>query len=126
MRLGGGAAQLMGAWSRPQRTERVERTGESASMAVVDSDRAVYVAQVPSPHAMRMFTEVGRRVPLHCTGGGKALLLQLPNHSGHALMKRAGMPAPHQNSYTTPDAPIRDIQLSRARGYAGDEGGREN
>ena len=65
IRLGESAAQLIGAWSRPHLTELVERTGESANMAVLDNDMAVYVAQVPSPHAMRMFTEVGRRVHLH-------------------------------------------------------------
>ena len=62
-------------------------------MAVLDNDMAVYVAQVPSPHAMRMFTEVGRRVYPHCTGVGKALLMQLPNDAVLALLKRTGMPA---------------------------------
>lgn len=28
-------------------------------MAVLEGDEAVYVAQVPSKHSMRMFTEVG-------------------------------------------------------------------
>ena len=107
IRLGESAAQLIGAWSRPHLTELVERTGESANMAVLDNDMAVYVAQVPSPHAMRMFTEVGRRVHLHCTGVGKALLMQLPNDSVTALLRRAGMPASNENSYTTPDALIR-------------------
>jgi IclR family acetate operon transcriptional repressor len=125
IRLGESAAQLIGAWSRPHLTELVERTGESANMAVLDNDMAVYVAQVPSPHSMRMFTEVGRRVHLHCTGVGKALLMQLPNDSVHALLKRAGMPASNENSYTTPDALIRDIELSRTRGYAIDEGEQE-
>ena len=125
IRLGESAAQLIGAWSRPHLTELVERTGESANMAVLDNDMAVYVAQVPSPHAMRMFTEVGRRVHLHCTGVGKALLMQLPNDSVLALLKRAGMPASNENSYTTPDALIRDIELSRSRGYAVDEGEQE-
>jgi IclR family acetate operon transcriptional repressor len=81
IRLGESAAQLIGAWSRQHLAELVERTGETANMAVLDSDMAVYVAQVPSPHAMRMFTEVGRRVYPHCTGVGKALLMQLPNES---------------------------------------------
>ena len=44
IRLGESAAQLIGAWSRPHLTELVERTGESANMAVLDNDMAVYVA----------------------------------------------------------------------------------
>jgi len=86
---------------------------------------AVYVAQVPSPHAMRMFTEVGRRVHLHSTGVGKALLMQLPNDTVLALLKRAGMPAASENTYTTAEALLRDIELSRSRGYAVDEGEQE-
>src|SRR6202000_683449 len=112
IRLGESAGQLVGIWSRPHLVELVERTGETANMALMDNDMAVYVAQVPSPHSMRMFTEVGRRVYPHCTGVGKALLMQLPNDSVEALVKRAGMPASNENSYTTPDALIRDIELS--------------
>jgi IclR family acetate operon transcriptional repressor len=80
---------------------------------------------VPSPHAMRMFTEVGRRVYPHCTGVGKALLMQLPNESVVAMLKRTGMPASTENTLTTPEALIRDIELSRSRGYAVDEGEQE-
>jgi IclR family transcriptional regulator, acetate operon repressor len=123
IRLGESAAQLIGAWSRQHLAELVERTGETANMAVLDSDMAVYVAQVPSPHAMRMFTEVGRRVYPHCTGVGKALLMQLPNES--VVLKRTGMPASTENTLTTPEALIRDIELSRSRGYAVDEGEQE-
>jgi IclR family acetate operon transcriptional repressor len=86
---------------------------------------AVYVAQVPSPHAMRMFTEVGRRVHSHSTGVGKALLMQLPNEKVLALLKRTGMPALTENSHTTPEALIGDLELSRSRGYTVDEGEQE-
>jgi hypothetical protein len=61
IRLGESAGQLIGMWSRPHLSELADRTGETANMAVLDNDMAVYVAQVPSPHSMRMFTEVGRR-----------------------------------------------------------------
>ena len=125
IRLGESAAQQLGAWSRPHLTQLVERTGETANIAVLDSDMAVYVAQVPSPHTMRMFTEVGRRVYPHCTGVGKALLMQLPNDAVRSLLDRTGMPASTENSHTTPDALIRDLELSRARGYTVDEGEQE-
>ena len=125
IRLGESAAQQLGAWSRPHLTQLVERTGETANIAVLDSDMAVYVAQVPSPHTMRMFTEVGRRVYPHCTGVGKALLMQLPNDAVRSLLDRTGMPASTENSHSTPDALIRDLELSRSRGYTVDEGEQE-
>jgi IclR family acetate operon transcriptional repressor len=45
---------------------------------VLDGDQVVYVAQVPSRHSMRMFTEVGRRVDAHTTAVGRAVLAELP------------------------------------------------
>jgi IclR family transcriptional regulator, acetate operon repressor len=125
IRLGESAARLIGFWARPHLAELVERTGESANMALLDNDMAVYVGQVPSPHSMRMFTEVGRRVHAHSTGVGKALLMQLPDEAVLALVKRTGMPAANENTHTTPDALMRDIELSRSRGYAVDEGEQE-
>ncbi len=74
---------------------------------------------------MRMFTEVGRRVYPHCTGVGKALLMQLPNDAVRALVSRTGMPAPTENSHTTPEELLADIELCRSRGYAVDEGEQE-
>jgi len=125
IRLGESAGQLVGIWSRPHLVELVERTGETANMALMDNDMAVYVAQVPSPHSMRMFTEVGRRVYPHCTGVGKALLMQLPNDTIRALLTRTGMPTATPHSHTTPEQLLQDIELSRSRGYTVDEGEQE-
>lgn len=62
IRLGESASRLLGTWARPYLQRLVEETGETANMALLDGDEIVYVAQVPSKHSMRMFTEVGRRV----------------------------------------------------------------
>lgn len=125
IRLGESAAALVGVWSRPHLSGLVDRTGETANMAVMDNGMAVYVAQVPSPHSMRMFTEVGRRVYPHSTGVGKALLMQLPDDALRALVARTGMPAATENSHTTVDGLLQDITLCRARGYAVDDGEQE-
>lgn len=59
IRLGESASRLLGTWARPYLARLVEETGETANMALLDGDEIVYVAQVPSKHSMRMFTEVG-------------------------------------------------------------------
>lgn len=50
------------------------RLNESVNLAVRDGPFAVYVQQVEGGQRVRMFTRVGARVPLYCTGVGKALL----------------------------------------------------
>lgn len=125
IRLGDAATKIIGAWAAPHLADVVASSGETANMAVLDGAMAVYVAQVPSPHSMRMFTEVGRQVHLHCTGVGKALLLQLPDETVRNLISKAGMPAYTPNSHVTSEALLAELAQSRTRGYALDEGEHE-
>ena len=106
---------LLGDWAVPHCSALVDQVGESANMAVLEGDAVVYVAQVPSPHSMRMFTEVGRRVLPHCTGVGKALLSALPDEQVRAILARTGMPAQTEHTITTPDALVAELAVDPAR-----------
>jgi IclR family transcriptional regulator, acetate operon repressor len=125
IRLGESASRLVGTWARPHLAQLVEVTGETANMALLDGDEVVYVAQVPSRHSMRMFTEVGRRVLPHSTGVGKALLAQLPPREVRALLDRTGMPAETGRTITDPDTFLAELDRVRALGYAADDGEQE-
>jgi IclR family acetate operon transcriptional repressor len=72
-----------------------------------------------------MFTEVGRRVHVHCTGVGKALLAQLPENQVEAVLMRAGMPALTPATITDPVQLEQQLSEIRLRGYAMDEGEQE-
>lgn len=121
IRLGEGASRLLGSWARPALTRLVDEVGETANMAVLEGDEAVYVAQVPSRHSMRMFTEVGRRVLPHCTGVGKALLAQQPEQVVREILGRTKMPARTEHTLTDPDALVAELARIRERGYAVDD-----
>jgi IclR family KDG regulon transcriptional repressor len=60
--------------AKPVLKELVRRTGEAAHVAVLDRDRALFVAKVDSEHPFRMMSHIGWRAPLHCTALGKVLL----------------------------------------------------
>jgi IclR family acetate operon transcriptional repressor len=125
IRLGESAQQVIGVWARPLLVELAEVTGETANLAMLDSDVIVYVAQVPSAHAMRMFTEVGRRAPAHCTGVGKAMLSQLEESAVRSLLSRTGMPARTARTITDPDLFVDELAEIRQQGYALDDGEQE-
>lgn len=125
IRLGESASRLLGSWARPCLDELMHATGETANLALLDGDKAVYVAQVPSRHAMRMFTEVGRRVELYCTGVGKALLAQMPDDRASALLKRADLQSRTPRTLTEPSALLAQLDTIRAQGYAVDDGEQE-
>jgi IclR family acetate operon transcriptional repressor len=80
---------------------------------------------VPSPHSMRMFTEVGRRVLPHCTGVGKALLSALPDEEVRAILARTGMPAQTEHTITSADALVAELAVVRSQGFAVDDAEQE-
>ncbi|MEU4209381.1 IclR family transcriptional regulator [Streptomyces sp. NPDC026206] len=125
IRLGESSARLLGTWARPHLARLVDETGETANMALLDGDEVVYVAQVPSRHSVRMFTEVGRRVLPHSTGVGKALLAQSPDDEVRALLARTGMPAATEKTITTPEDFLEELARVRDAGFAMDDNEQE-
>jgi IclR family transcriptional regulator, acetate operon repressor len=125
IRLGEAASKQFGAWGYPVLTALMEAIGESANMAILDGSNAIYVAQVAGRHSMRMFTEVGRRVPLHATGVGKALLTQLPDEEIVRILDLAGMPTVTPHTITDAAVLLQDVRASRIRGYTIDDGEQE-
>lgn len=119
--LGAIAGTVAGADSHDVLAALVDALGETANLAVLSGPRAEYVAQVPSRHTMRMFTEVGRQVDLHCTGVGKALLARLDDERALELVRRVGMARRTEHTLVTEDALLADLAAIRSRGYALDE-----
>ncbi|GAB95636.1 IclR family acetate operon transcriptional repressor [Kineosphaera limosa] len=122
IRLGEQAGKQLGTLAGPQLKRLVDELGETANLAMLDGDGAVYVAQRPSPHAMRMFTEVGRRVPLHNTGVGKALLSTMGDAEVARIISRTGLaPQRTPKSHATPEELLADLATIREQGYAVDD-----
>lgn len=123
--LGDRAQQLVGRWASSYLAAIVQTTGETANMAMLDGDMVIYVAQVPSRHTMRMFTEIGRRVALHCTGVGKVLLAQMSDEKAREVLKRTGLAAHTSQTITDIDELLGQLETIRETGYAIDDGEQE-
>lgn len=119
--LGAAANIVVGADAQAVLGELVAELGESANLAVLAGDTAQYIAQAPSRFSMRMFTEVGRNVDLHCTGVGKALLAQLDPADVDAIIRRRGLSRYTENTIVTHTALNAELVRIRERGFAIDE-----
>ncbi|SDT11221.1 transcriptional regulator, IclR family [Nocardioides scoriae] len=123
--LGAAASSMVGAGAERLLARLVDALGETANLAMLDGDMVAYVAQVPGRHAMRMFTEVGRRVQPHCTAVGKAILADSPEVEVRALLGRTGLVRHTDRTLTDPEAYLAALEQVRAQGYALDEGEQE-
>lgn len=125
IRLGESSSRMLSTWARPHLAHLVDELGESANLAMLDGDQIVYVAQVPSRHSMRMFTEVGRRVLPHCTAVGKAVMADMDADEVRDILSRTGMPRHTPNTMTDPKKFAAALAQTAEQGYALDEGEQE-
>ncbi len=119
--LGEGATRQLGGLAVPQMQSLVAELGESVNMAAMESEMVVYIAQVPSPHSMRMFTEVGRRAYLHSTGVGKAMLSTLPTDRVREVLRSTGMQAMTPKTLTKSQVLLDQLSVISSQGYAIDD-----
>lgn len=124
IRLGESASRLLGTWARPYLQRLVEETGETANMALLDGDEIVYVAQVPSKHSMRMFTEVGRRV-LRTRPGWARRCSPTPRPTRSARCSPVPACRPRPKTITTPEGFLDALEQVRRAGYAVDDNEQE-
>ncbi|MCW2844059.1 MAG: IclR family transcriptional regulator [Nocardioides sp.] len=121
MRLADAAQRSLARSARPYLAELVTLSGETANLAVMEGDDVVYVAQVSSPHTLRMFAEVGRHVPPHSTAVGKVLLAAMPREQALAVLRRTGLPARTPATITEVGAFATELDLVAGRGWAADD-----
>ena len=58
----------------PYLTKLAESVKDCVFLSVLDGEHALVTAVIDSQHVLRIALEVGVRIPLYCTGQGKAIL----------------------------------------------------
>jgi len=108
------------AWgfARPYLQALTERTGESASVAVLDGAEILYVARVQTRRLMTLAITVGSRLPAHATSKGRVLLANLPEPELEAFLARGSL-SRHTDQTVIEEASLRHILADvRLQGWA--------
>lgn len=121
LRLADAGEQSLAAVGRPFAVRLTAITGETVNVAVLQGSEMVYIAQSPSPHSLRIFAEVGRRVPLSSTAVGKAVLSGLDTRRAVALLETGPRPASTPKTLTAIPELVEELARVRQQGYAVDE-----
>lgn len=106
--------------SRPVLRELMEKTGETANLAIPDGSEVVFVGQVEAQNPIRAFFARGTRTSMHASGTGKAILSSMPEESVRKLLMTSGLTAYTKNTLTSPQALFEDLGRTRERGYSFD------
>jgi IclR family acetate operon transcriptional repressor len=91
---------------------------ETTNLVALDGPSAIYLDQVESRHAVRLFAEPGRRVPAHASGAGKAMLAFQDDGSLDKLYASEPFERLTPHTITTAAALRQEFSGVRRRGYA--------
>ncbi len=97
------------------------RLDRVAHLAILDGIEAVYIEKLEPQASLRMYSQIGRRIPVHCTALGKSLLSGLSETELNTLTARITFERFTQATLTTPELLKEDVVRTRQRGWSLDD-----
>ncbi|GGL66136.1 IclR family transcriptional regulator [Halocalculus aciditolerans] len=94
-----------------------EESGCRSTFIVEEGGRGIYLYTAPGKHSVWTRSTIGKRIPLHATAGGKALLAFLPQEKVDRIIK-TGLERQTAETITSPQRLRETIETIRERGYA--------
>jgi DNA-binding IclR family transcriptional regulator len=98
-----------------------QQTGLTCHLAVLDGPEAVYIEKVEPEGFIRMDTWVGRRMRVHATSVGKALVAHIPQEQLEQILRQSGMERRTSKTIGTMPRLLKELEKVRAQGYAVDD-----
>ena len=96
-------------------------TGLTCHLAILDGPDAVYVEKVEPDGFIRMDTWVGRRMRVHATSVGKALVAHVAQDRLEDILRKTGMEKRTSRTITTLPRLLKELEKVRVQGYAVDD-----
>jgi DNA-binding IclR family transcriptional regulator len=96
----------------------MEKSGLTVHLAVLEGDEAVLVERIEPPSAPRVATWIGKRMDLHCTGVGKAILAYLPDEDFDRMVREHGFTRYNENTLVSRRRLVEEVARIRKLGYA--------
>ena len=94
--------------------------GETVHMGILDEDMAMYVIKIESKYTIRMYSRVGKRIPLYCTAIGKTLMAGMESEHIANLMDSLELVPFTSGTITSRKKLSEELQRIREQGFAED------
>ena len=106
---------------RPVVREVLQEVDETVNVSMLDGYELVCVAQAESHAPVRAFFRIGRRLPIHASGAGKAVLTAASERLREELLAHNALERFTARTRTTRPALDADLAETAARGWAIDD-----
>ena len=103
---------------RPHLLELHRETEHTTNLGILDGVMGVFVDKIESKDfGIKLFSEIGKTFPLHCTGLGKVLLAFSPEETTSKLLK-APLETVTERTITNPDVFKKELASIQQQGFA--------
>jgi DNA-binding IclR family transcriptional regulator len=97
-----------------------ERVGMTVHMAVVSQSEIVLIHKMQPHERPTLATWIGKRLPIHCTGVGKALMAYMPQSQADDIIRR-GLIRYNENTIVSSAKLKQELLKVRQQGFAVDD-----
>ncbi len=108
--------------AKPFLKNLVDKSNETANLAILDEGEVVYIDQVETHNIIKMFASPGTRGPAYCTGSGKVLLASLSDHEINRLAREISFHSYTSSTITSLEKLKQEMTRIREQGYSLDFG----
>lgn len=98
-----------------------QSTGLTTHLGIMDQGEVVYIEKIEGRGPIKISSAVGRRMSVHCTALGKAMLAQLPEAEFQLIFNGRDLAQRTPNTITSLETLWTDLARTRERGYAFDD-----
>ena len=91
---------------------------ETVHLAMLKDGKIAYLDKIVADRNFVIVSGIGKRLPAHCTGLGKAMLAFLPRKDVERIIKKHGLPRFTKNTITSKKKLFEELKTIRERGYA--------
>ena len=95
-----------------------KETGRTVHLVIQDGKEGIYIDKVESSNATILYSKIGRRVPIHSSGVGKALVAFKSSEELEKILDGYEYHQQTPNTLTDKETFLKDLDQVRERGYA--------
>lgn len=99
----------------------MQQTGMTTHMAILEHNEAILIEKIDPVGASRQATWLGKRMEVHCTGIGKAIIAYLPEERLNELLRERPLPRHNENTIASAKRLKDDLAATAKRGYSIDD-----
>jgi len=96
------------------------RLNETVHMGIADDDMAMYIIKIESKYTIRMYSRVGKRIPLYCTAIGKTILAGMPEEQRDRMLAEMELVPFTRATIVDPQALRNELESVKSQGFAED------